>query len=71
MPIPLIPIKLVIKRSPADAQFGGGGGAVAVVTLQRCQDVLALDFLKRSPGIGIPVLSADGPVVTAASSAGS
>ncbi len=50
-PLPLISLELVVQRSPADPELGGGRGAVAVVALQRRQDVLALDFFQRPPRV--------------------
>src|SRR5436190_23134999 len=55
-PLLLVLGELVVQRAAADAELGGGGGAVAVVALQRDEDVLALDFVERSWGYDILII---------------
>src|SRR3954452_113629 len=46
-PFTLVLPEPVVELSQADAQVRGGAGAVAVVLLQRRQNVPALDFFQR------------------------
>src|SRR5260221_14117116 len=46
-PQPLVFAEAVVELSKADPQFGGGGAAVAIVALQRREDVAALQVFQR------------------------